>query len=495
MKYSRNIQNTGRAQTDADFKTPQWNGTHYIADEFADSVQHWQPGAKTGSYEDGEIFAYRILPEIADQGDSPSFFPARMTDGSLSDHTIWPVNVIEKFGFERKVSFIPTLPYVPVDEQYEPYCGPYDNPYRLLTTWLWNRKGKGKQLPKEWVPLVMTTAEINEYRKQNGLWNSLFATLLLPLPKFRYFSYALIYRGYDTKKGRDFEFNGMPFGVGPKDGLQVVSINQQAYDDLKREYARKARTASGGTMDEFYFPDPAEVNQGTINHIRNRNFPDPVNGDTGKPGGFGYAGAVESRYHLSADKFQEVDLRLSPPFLKRYYEQWQPWPSVLKGTVGIAQVKLIARYAPELKSPCEQAWEQHPALMDAWQKAFAGAPDEYDFHKTLHRIYGTTETEQQEGSEKPVRRYRGSNPPTEQGEEERTRPVPKRFQEEMPASPMVRPLPSIDTPETTRPPRAIVQPLAGPLEAVSRFAKRGPTDLEAEYDEPNWTIREEDRDE
>ena len=478
-RVPRQIEEAGRAQTAADFEPPEWNETRYIADAYVNTVRYWQPGAKKKSYDNSEIFAYRILPEVAPVHESESFLPARRSDGSLSSRAIWPVCVIEKFGFDRKISFIPTLPYVPGDGRYEPYGGLYDNPYHLLTSFLWRRKEK--RLPKEWAPLVMTTDKITEYRKQHGLWNSFFSTLLLPLPKFRYFSYALLYRGYDVKTECDFEFDGLPYGLGADDGLQVVSVNQQVYGDLKREYARKARTASAGAMDEFYFPDPAAPDQGTINHVWNRSFPNPVDSSAGKQEGFGYAGAVECRYHLSATNFRETDLRLDAAFLDQYYEQWQPWPQMLRGTTGIEQVRLIARYAPELKSPCEQAWERYPVLMTAWEEAFAGAPDSYDFYETLHTIYGMNGSEPPVVPETNATRHRAQTPPpplpasspvtTMNDIEEPTAPL----REETPMLPRSRTLSPVDVPETihaaTRP-RSTPR-LLSPLKAIGERNQRG----------------------
>jgi hypothetical protein len=491
----RHIVEPGRAQTAADFETPEWNEIRYIADEYAGNVRYWQPGAKKKSFENGETFAYRILPEVAPANNTELFLPTRQSDGTLSARAIWPINVIDKFGFDHKVSFIPTLPFVPTIGKYEPYSGPYDNPYRLLTGFLWSRR---KRLPKEWLPLVMTTDEITEYRKQNGLWNTFFSTLLLPLPKFRYFSYALVYRGYDVKAERDFEFDGEPFGVGMNDGLQIVSINQQAYDDLKREYARRARTASTGTIDEFYFPDPADASQGTINYVRNRSYPNPVDSSAGKSEGFGYAGAVECRYHYSATKFREVDLRLNAEFLDRYYENWQPWSQMLQSTIGAEQVRLIARIAPELKSPCEQAWDRHPVLMDAWEEAFAVAPDDYDFHETLHTVYGTNESDSVVAGETNVHRSRPSIPPSvnhgetstssesvrEEAHPQRQATPPTDISEPpldaMLPSPRSRTLSAIDVPETSRlsvpavlRSRQVPHSTVSPLQVIGERSRRG----------------------
>lgn len=477
----RVFEDVGRAQTAADFEPPDWNETRYIAAEFADEVRYWQPGAKKKSFENGDIFAYRILPEVASADCAESFPPGRRADGSLSVNAVWPINVIDKFGFERKISFIPTLPYVPSTGRYERYAGPYDNPYRLLTTWLWNHKGK--RLPQGWTPLVMTTDEIAEYRKRNGLWNAFFSTLLLPLPKFRYFSYALLYRGYDTGAERDFEFDGEPFGAGPDDGLQIVSVNQQVYEDLRREYGRKARSASVGVTDEFYFPDPADPGQGTINHIRNRNYPNPVDENAGKPEGFGYFAAVESRYHRSPTQFRDVDLRLEPSFLDRYYDRWQPWWKMLAGTTGAEQVALIARYAPELRGPCERAWERHPVLMEAWQESFAGAPDDYDFRETLDLIFGANECEPGGVPEKGTSRHRPAEPEAKEPVDPPPDPVP----EEMPPRRQAQTLSRVDMPDVALLAGRSRQPnTVGPLQAVGDRIRSGLFPEQEDFeDDPN----------
>lgn len=488
MTTRRDFSEPFRAQTEADLETPDWNEFRYFDPQENPDVQYWQPGTKKKSFENGETFVFRILPACRyDQAnDQASFPPGRNEKGLLDEGAIWPVNVVEKFGADRKVSFIPTLPYVPLNGTYPPHASPNDNPYYLLTSTLWRLKSSTK-LPPSWRPLVMTSEEINEYRKKAKLFGAFHSQLLLPLPKWRYFSYSLIYRGYHLEAGEDFLYENAPYGIFPEQGLQLVSVNQQAFQDIQREYARRARSAASGLSDEFYFADPAEANQGMLNYVWNRKFPSPVDSNPMKLEGFGYAGAVENRYHLSPSQFQQIDLVLPAAFLQWYSRQWRPIGHVLRGTTGVELVRLLARFAPELREPCKLAWQRHRTLMEAWEEEFAGAPSDYDFHETLDMIYGTRETEQTR------ERSAVSGPERFEGETERT----EISFEEMPHRAMSRTPSAVDYPAKTRNmatlPSGGTARMTSPLQAIGermRYENTVAADEDASF-EPNSSSGEE----
>ena len=391
----------GRQQTEEDLELPDWNVIRYLDGNLPVKTQHWYPGAKRKSFETGSVFAWRMLPGLYmgpfDSGRSP-FLPGRDKARNLCESMVRQVGVIDKFGSGRHVSFIPTLPYVPENEVYEPFAGPDDNPYRLLTTMLWRRKGT--QLPAEWAPLVMDTTEINAYRNQAGLNSRFHTQLLLPLPKWRHFTYAWILKGYDIQREKDFEVKDRPFGADPRDGFQIVSFNDQVYKDLRKLYRR---AAAAGSQD-YFFPDPAAPDTGTVNYAWNRSFRSPIDGEESDGNGFGYCAGVDTAYDISPDERREVDLRIPGEFQQFYYENRMPWSSVLKGTVGIEQVKLLAEFFPELRCVCKEAWSKYRVLMEAWEEAFAGAPDSFDFYETLHDIYGSENSES--NAERTVRTSR-----------------------------------------------------------------------------------------
>lgn len=475
----RGIPGNVRAQTEADIELPDWNEVRYIDPEFGESVQYRQAGTKKKSFDNGEKFVYRMAPEceLTDTGEVSRFPAGRDGNGFLTTGTVWPVNVIEKFGLNRKVSFIPTLPYAPIDGKYPPYSSPTSNPYHLLTTTLWRQKHSSR-FPREWRPLVMTTDEIDEYRKQAGLFGSYFSQPLLPLRKWRYFSYGLIFRGYNTVTEEDFEYDGTAYGERPEHGLQLVSVNDQTFQCLQREYARRARSASTGVIDEFYYGDPSAPDQGMLNYVWNRKFPNPVDPNAGKLEGFGYAGAVENRYHTSPSQWQDVDLRLSSSFLDWYAERWRPIVQVLKGITGVEQVRLLARFAPELREPCRRAWQHHPVLMEAWEDAFYGAPVDYDFHETLDMIYGSNEPEQAVGRG-PKSDGLPSSPSPRDRDEEPGDGLREALREEMPPRPLSRTLPTVDVPGNTplTVPGQVHLPGGpiSPLNAIGRqFGRQGP---------------------
>jgi hypothetical protein len=237
--------------------------------------------------------------------------------------------------------------------------------------------------------------------------------LLLPLPKERYFGYALIYKGFNVETEEDIEFEGQPFGLEPEQGLQMVTFNKQVFDSVQATMMLPSRPGAS----DFYYPDPAAPSEGVLIYVWNRSFPSPINQKAGKLDGFGYAGGVETRYFKSPTNPTTVDLTLPDSFLEHYYENRKPWSSVLRGIHGLEQVRMIAEIAPELKGPCKFAWQNAPELMAAWEEAFRHAPDDCDFYEVLEHLYGNDE----QAGEMPRfqgRRSVGSNELVYQNEEE-----------------------------------------------------------------------------
>lgn len=385
----------GRQQTDEDVALPHWSEHRYVQERWAGQVRFWRPSAKSKSFEAGAVFCFRLCPAIPtftqkeidrmDIDRIPRFLPGRDESGLFTEGTLRCVHTIDNFGFDRKVSFIPSLPYVPPNNSYEKYASPSGNPYSILTTTLWRKR---ESLPRAWGPLVMKVEEINAYRKSHGLYRRTRSQLLLPLPKKRYFGYGLIYRGYNIETEEDFAFEDRPYGLQPEHGLQLVTFNGQAAGEILSALMLPSRPGAR----DFYYPDPAAPDAGTLMYVWNRECSNPVIPKAAKLTGFGYAGAVETRYFQSPTKPVDVDLTLPESFLEFYSENRQPWSSVLRGTYGTEQVRMIAGIAPELKGPCKLAWQNHPLLMEAWEEAFQGVSDEEcDFFEVLHRIYGNEE--------------------------------------------------------------------------------------------------------
>jgi hypothetical protein len=400
----------GEAYRESDVQREAWHQYDVFKDQYADKLTHWYPSARKNGYRDGDVDVFRILPGIRpvrkgdeqDSAEDDPWLPARVRpDGRLHEGVIRGVPVISKFGSSRKVTFIPCLPYKP-RAGFPPYGGLMDNPYALLNKFLWSLKSQ--KYPKEWLPLLMTPKEIDEYRKQAKLSapGSFRSQALIPYrTKLQYFVYAHIYKSYNTSLQEAFEFQGTPFGAEPGEGLQVFSFNDQVYSALSAEYRKEAQSESQADLGEFYWPDPAYPDKGTLNYIWNGEKPHPL---TGKPGDAkvtmkGYSLAVSRKFHLQAKRGFDVDLRLEADFLDWYYENWQPWTELLKGTYAEESVALIAKYFPELKSVVKRAWNSYPELMAAWDREFAGAPDNYDFYEILRREYNSNSDIAQDGED------------------------------------------------------------------------------------------------
>ena len=382
----------GRAHTSADIDLPDWNHIDFIAPEFEDKVKYWYPGAKKKSAQAGEPFIFRLLPALSTQiegvettGDKFSDWkPGRETDGTLNNAMFRQVGVIEQFGSNRQVSFIPCLPYdMP---KAPPFSSLKDNPYQCLCDALFQMKGSG--IDPNWQPLVMTKKEIDAYRDKHGLHNKVYSSNLLPMRNSRFFAYAWIYRGYNTVLQKDFFYKDVPYGSKPEHGLQIISISHSAVNALQAEYRRSIR--GEGKKNRFQYPDPAQFDAGTLNYVWLAKTTNPIDGGPGSDNIMGYTAAVAEDYYGVPDSPVEVDLTVPKNFQEWYYDNWQAWSDVLKGTWGREQVFLIARYFPELKGVCKRVWGGHKSLMTAWEEAFASVDfdESYDFHEILHRKYG-----------------------------------------------------------------------------------------------------------
>ena len=408
----RTLREEGRAPTASEIGCSDRREFRYLHEKWNDKITHWYPCAKRKSHDqEGVVFMFRILPALV-TGESEHlspFLPGREPDGTLHSSAIRRVGIIDNFGSVRPVSFIPSLPFVPDNQDYAPYSSPADNPYQLLRTALWE---KGNRLKKEWIPLIMLPKEIDEYRTQANMKSTHRSEPFLPMPKQRFFAYALIYRGHNPATGKDFTFDRMPYGTLPEHGLQVVSFNNQVFKALQKQYRS---TIESDGPERFAHPDPAAPEQGALNYVWNPKFPHPVNGEEGGDA-IGYDATVSRYYYDTPRRKQEIPLKLSASFLEWYYQSWEPWSNILNGTYATDQVRLIARFFPELKGPCEMAWQNHPTLMAAWEEFFRDAPARFDFHDLIHRKYSedwdTMEAEEETDRKTRHRESRLSNEPS-----------------------------------------------------------------------------------
>ena len=390
----RIVYEKGRAHTSADIDLPDWNNIDFINPAFEDKVRYWYPGAKKKSAQAGEPFVFRLLPALSTQiegvevaeGEYSDWKPGRETDGGLNNAMFRQVGVIEQFGSNRQVSFIPCLPYDSTDAPM--FSGLDDNPYQLLCNALFQMKSSG--IDPNWAPLVMTKKEVDAYREKHGLQNKVYSSSLLPMRNSRYFAYAWIYRGYNTATQKDFHFKEIPYGSLPRHGLQIISISKSAMNALQSEYRRSVRDGKAREQNRFQFPDPARFDEGTLNYVWLAKTTNPIDGSNGSDNVMGYTAAVAQDYFGVPENPVETDLTVAKDFQNWYYENWQPWSDVLKGTWGQEQVLLIARYFPELKGVCKRIWSGYKNLMTAWEEAFASVDydEDYDFHEILHRKYG-----------------------------------------------------------------------------------------------------------
>jgi len=383
----RNVREEGRAPTASEIGCTDRKEYRYIHPQWEGKITHWYPCAKRKSHDqEGVCFVCRFLPALTTNvnehpGTTSPFQPGREQDGTLHPNTVRRVGIIDNFGSIRPMSFIPTLPFVPNNQNYPMYSGPADNPYQLLRTALWE---KGSRLKKEWYPLIMSTKDIDEYRQREKMKSTHRSESILPMPKQKYFAYALIYRGHNPVTSKDFAFDQTPYGLQPEHGLQVVSFNEQVYRALQKQY--RSKIESDGP-DQFIHPDPAAPEQGALNYIWNPKFSNPISGEDGGDK-IGYDAVVSRYYYDAPNRKNTVDLQLPTDFLERYYRSWEPWSKILNGTYGPDQVYLLARFFPELRGPCEMAWQNHPALMAAWEEAFKDAPNQFNFFDLLQRRYG-----------------------------------------------------------------------------------------------------------
>jgi len=383
----RNVHEAGRAPTASEIGCTDRKEFRYIHPKWDGKITHWFPCAKRKSHDqEGVCFVCRFLPALTPSvnehpGAASPFQPGREQDGSLHSNTVRRVGIIDNFGSLRPVSFIPSLPFVPGNQNYPMYSSPADNPYQLLRAALWE---KGSRLKKEWIPLIMPPKEIDEYRQQAKMKSTRRSEPVLPMPRQRFFAYALIYRGHNPVTGKDFAFDQTPYGLQPEHGLQVVSFNEQAYRALQKQY--RGKIESDGP-DQFIHPDPVAPEQGALNYIWNPKFPNPINGEDGGDK-IGYDAVVSRYYYDAPNRKNTIDLQLPVPFLEWYYRSWEPWSEILNGTYGTNQVQLLAQFFPELKGPCEMAWQSHPTLMAAWEDAFQDAPGKFNFYDLLQRRYG-----------------------------------------------------------------------------------------------------------
>ena len=397
----RVIHERGRAPTALEIGRSDGKEFRYLNDKYSSKITHWYPCAKKRSHEKGEVFIFRLLPALkmvmvnasTDQEERiATFVSGREPDGMLNSDVIRRVGVIEHFGPGQLVSFIPSLPYVPENQEYPLYSSPSDNPYQLLRKALWEQ---GNRLKKEWLPLIMVPKEIDEYRVQMKMKSQRRSEMLLPMPKERFFAYGLIYRGHNPETGKDFLFDGTAYGALAGHGLQIISFNTQVFKALQRAYRQRMESDDDTENDRFIFPDPADADAGTLNYIWNPKFPNPVTGD--EKDTIGYDATVSRKYFTNPEQGRKINLELDQEFLDQYYQSWEPWSEILRGTYGVELVQLLARFFPELKGPCKMAWQSHKSLMEAWEKAFHDGPDEFDFYDLLHRKYA--EDRDQEESE------------------------------------------------------------------------------------------------
>ena len=396
MKKRRVIYEKGRAYTSADIDLPDWNFQDFINPEYKDKVTYWYPGAKRKSAQAGDSFVFRLLPALSTQIEGEDDGSEQYADwvpgrdvgahGKLHHAVFRQIPVIESFGSNKQVSFIPTTPYDGPDAP--PYSSLKNNPYQILCDVLFSMKGAG--IDHNWLPLVMSKKETDAYREKQGLHNKMFSASMLPVRQSRFFAYAWIYRGYNTDAKKDFYFRDKPYGSNPKHGLQIISISQSSFDALQSEYRRTLRKVNARDQNKFQYSDPASFNEGALNYIWLAKTANPITGDTGSSNVMGYTAAVSDEYYQSPDNAINVNLTVDSDFEEWYYEAWQPWDVVLKGTYGEDQVMTIGQYFPELKWVCKQVWSGHRDLMAAWEKAFESSrvDADYDFHDILHRRYG-----------------------------------------------------------------------------------------------------------
>jgi hypothetical protein len=400
----------GRAQTEEDARLSSLLEIRYIRHDESDKpvAQLWMPSLKPRSFQSGDVFIFRMLPgwsTVKLKTEQSHVIFGRKPDGSFDDGVIRRVGVIRQFGSDRQVSFIPTTPNI-LDHP-PAHSLPDNNPYRLLTGYVYRSRDG---LKKAWKPLAMGPKDTTAYIKQNGLNTEIPVRPLLPLPYSQFFTYALIYKGYNAAAQQDFIYtdNEGPYGSDPTHGLQVVGFNDQVYKDLSSLYQKSASAEDEG-LGNFYYPDPADFDTAPLNYIyprsyRNTIFPNPINGILAAKGeGFGYGAEVSTNLFFQPKKGQKISRRLEDDFLDWYLnEAWQTWNETLHGIYGKEQVKLIAEFFPELKPVCKQAWQRSVELMEAWEEYFAGAPSDSDFYALLHKNYANNTSQDEETSSRSV---------------------------------------------------------------------------------------------
>jgi hypothetical protein len=101
--------------------------------------------------------------------------------------------------------------------------------------------------------------------------------------------------------------------------------------------------------------------------------------------GFGYTATASVEYYERPGRADEIDLKLSQSFGDWYYENWQWWDDILKPVTGVEQVQLLAEYFPELGPVCQQLWDGHDKLLEAWEKA-PFVRKEVDFFELFYAI-------------------------------------------------------------------------------------------------------------
>jgi hypothetical protein len=377
VRKNRVVTTLGRAMTSKDLELSDWYEARFIAPEFKDTVTLWAPGAGK-TYETGEPFVFRLLPGLT----SPSiydnmetfisdFVPGRdPSDNSLSIDVVRPCLMVERFGSRKTVAFLPTHPYFPLNgDQHPPHEGLNDNPYILVRKMIFDAKKAGNLLP-EWRALGLTKKETDSWAQSKGISEKQVAqNLLLPYPKAVYFAYAWVYRAYDLGTKMLFESADHPKGCQPQDGFQIVRFNDQAYQQLLYLYSeRKEDDENGNIRNDLRFVDPALPEKGAFNYIYNSTKSNPINGTINSKAMAGYTAAVSHQYYRRANTPVRALRQMPQAFTQWYYDNWQPWDSLLHATVSTQQVALIAEFFPELKDVCERAWEAYPVLMEAWGK-------------------------------------------------------------------------------------------------------------------------------
>jgi hypothetical protein len=369
-RAGRVIRAKGTAHTTKDFGLKDFQEVRMLDPKWEKDIHIWFPSGKK-SFEDGKPFVFRMLPALSLSVDGEDrvaeFVPGRdPTTGELSVEMIRAVGMIDRFGSgTHQVTFLPHTPYQP-DEGYDEYASPSDNPLALIRYGL-RAALRTNSLPPEWLPLTFSKTKAEEELKKAGIRNK-YTSVLLPLVQPRFLCYVWVYEGYDRYKEKFIRVPDDPIGAQPEHGLQMAVLNEQIFEALAYTYKLKERTR-GKITNSFQFPDPANEKEGCLNYAWNKTCVSPIDGNVMPSDGFGYMATASVEYYDKPNRPEDIALSLPPEFGDWYYAHWQWWDDVLKPITGVEQVHLIAEYFPELGPVCQQLWDGHEKLLEAWEKA------------------------------------------------------------------------------------------------------------------------------